>query len=107
MTAMTGLTDLRRYINLLEREREVVTIDVEVDPRLEAAEIHRRVIAAGGPALLFRRIRGSEFPAITNLFGTTRRVDLAFGARPRRLVERIARPRPDKLAGQPVISKSR
>jgi UbiD family decarboxylase len=84
------LTDLRAFVDLLRREGEIVTIDAEVDPDLEAAEIHRRVIAAGGPALLFRNLKGAAFPLVTNLFGTKRRVDLAFGPRPRALIERIA-----------------
>ena len=43
-------------------------------PKLELAEIHRRVIAAGGPAVLFRRTcEGRDsFPVVTNLFGTHR-----------------------------------
>ncbi|MCZ6696444.1 MAG: UbiD family decarboxylase [Acidobacteria bacterium] len=86
-----ALSNLRLYLDLLRREEDLVEIEAEVDPHLEAAEIHRRVIAAGGPALLFRRIRGSSFPAVTNLFGTTRRVDLAFGRRPKALLERVAR----------------
>jgi UbiD family decarboxylase len=101
------LTDLRAYIELLRAENEVVAIDAEVDPRLEAVEIHRRVIAAGGPALLFRRMKGSAFPAVTNLFGTARRIELAFGSRPRGLIERLARlpetlfpPTPARLWGQ-------
>ncbi|MFQ5877291.1 MAG: UbiD family decarboxylase [Acidobacteriota bacterium] len=85
------LTDLRRYLDLLRREGELVEVEAEVDPRLEAAEIHRRVIAAGGPALLFRRVRGSDFPAATNLFGSARRVELAFGHRPKEIVARAAR----------------
>jgi UbiD family decarboxylase len=89
--AATGLTDLRRYLDLLKREGDVVEITAEVDPHLEAAEIHRRVVAAGGPALIFRRLEGSAFPAVTNLFGTARRVELAFGRRPRELIERLAR----------------
>ena len=48
-------------------------------PALEAAEIHRRVIAAGGPALLFTNVKGAAFPLVTNLFGTARRAELAFG----------------------------
>ena len=60
-----------------------------VDPRLEVAEIHRRVIAAGGPALLFTAPRGSSMPLVTNLFGTARRAALAFGERPHRLVRRL------------------
>jgi len=59
-----------------------------VNPRLEVAEIHRRVIAAGGPALLFTSVKGSDFPLVTNLFGTQRRAQMAFGRRPERLIRR-------------------
>jgi 4-hydroxybenzoate decarboxylase subunit C len=86
-----ALTDLRRLLDLLRAERELIEIDAEVDPRLEAAEIHRRVIAAGGPALLFRRLRGSDLPVVTNLFGSARRVDLAFGRRATEILARAAR----------------
>ncbi|MBL9079561.1 MAG: UbiD family decarboxylase [Planctomycetes bacterium] len=84
------LLDLRALLALLRREAELVEIDAEVDPDLEAAEVHRRVIAAGGPALLFRRVKGSPWPVVTNLFGTARRVELAFGRRPLDLVQRLA-----------------
>ncbi|MEO6594576.1 MAG: UbiD family decarboxylase, partial [Planctomycetota bacterium] len=50
----------------------------------------RRVIAAGGPALLFSHIKGSPWPCVTNLFGTKQRVELAFGKRPQELVQRLA-----------------
>jgi UbiD family decarboxylase len=53
------------------------------------AEIHRRVIAAGGPALLFTNVTGSRFRLVTNLFGTARRAELAFGERPLRLIRRL------------------
>lgn len=87
----TAPRDLREHLALLRRERELVEIEAEVATDLEAAEIHRRVIAAGGPALLFRRPLGAAFPLVTNLFGTKRRVELAFGARPERLVSEAAR----------------
>ncbi|HKC24172.1 MAG TPA: UbiD family decarboxylase [Thermoanaerobaculia bacterium] len=83
--------DLRELIALLRRERELVEVDVEVDPRLEIAEIHRRVVERGGPALLFRHPKGSDFPLVTNLFGTERRVELAFGSRPLEFVRRAVR----------------
>ena len=70
---------------------ELVEVACEVDPDLELAEVHRRVIAAGGPALLFRRVKGCDFPVVTNLFGTARRIEHAFGREPRELVERVAR----------------
>ena len=81
--------DLRRFIDHLRRDGDLVEIRVPVDPYLEAAEIHRRVIAAGGPALLFSNIKGAEFPLVTNLFGTARRAELAFGDRPHRLIRRL------------------
>ncbi len=81
--------DLRTFLARLRRDGDLAVVEAEVDPRLEAAEIHRRVIAAGGPALLFTRVRGADLPLATNLFGTPRRAELAFGKRPERLVRRL------------------
>jgi UbiD family decarboxylase len=81
--------DLRFYLDRLRATGDLVTIEVSVDPYLEAAEIHRRVIAAGGPALLFTNVKGSDFRLVTNLFGTMRRAELAFGDRPLRLITRV------------------
>jgi len=47
------------------------------------------VIAAGGPALLFTNVKGSGFRLVTNLFGTARRAEMAFGERPLRLIRRL------------------
>ncbi|MGB3561814.1 MAG: hypothetical protein WBC09_02025, partial [Thermoanaerobaculia bacterium] len=52
----TTFPDLRSYLERLRREDDLVTVEVPVDAHLEAAEIHRRVIAAGGPAILFTNI---------------------------------------------------
>ena len=82
--------DLRDLLRRLREAGELVEVEAEVDPELEVAEIHRRVIAAGGPALLFRRVRGSPYRLVTNLFGTARRVELAFG-RPELLVRDLVR----------------
>ncbi len=85
-----GFPNLRAFLDRLRREGDLVEVTAPVSPRLEIPEIHRRVIAAGGPALLFRNIEGSDLPLVSNLFGTARRVELAFGARPERLVRRLA-----------------
>ena len=82
--------NLRSFLNALRKENELVEITAEVDPYLELAEIHRRVIAEQGKALLFRNVRGSRFPVVTNLFGTNKRIDLAFGKRPVEFVKRLA-----------------
>src|SRR5215203_1066259 len=81
--------NLRNFLDLLTRENEIITIKAEVDPYLELAEIHRRVIAAGGPALLFTRVKGSRYPVVTNMFGTERRIDLAFGPKPEAFVREL------------------
>jgi UbiD family decarboxylase len=95
---------LRTFLDLLKRENEIVEIKAAVDPYLELAEIHRRVIAEGGPALLFRRVKGSRYSVVTNLFGTTRRIDLAFGPKPESIIrdlvhiaESILPPKPAAL----------
>ena len=81
--------NLRSFLDLLRRENDLTTIEVEVDPYLELAEIHRRVIDERGPALLFKRVKGSPFPVVTNLFGTARRIDLAFGPKPEQFVKQV------------------
>jgi UbiD family decarboxylase len=96
--------DLRHFLDRLRADGDLATIEVSVDPVLEAAEIHRRVIAAGGPALLFTNVHGSPFRLATNLFGSARRAELAFGDRPLRLIKRVVQlaetllpPTPQKL----------
>src|ERR1043166_6937883 len=82
--------DLRSFLDALRARGELITVEAEVDPDLEIAEIHRRVISAGGPALLFRRPKGSPFPVVTNLMGTRARVDLALGNHARTFVAALA-----------------
>ncbi|MGI8566818.1 MAG: UbiD family decarboxylase [Pyrinomonadaceae bacterium] len=96
--------NLRSFLDLLTREKEIITVETEVDPYLEMAEVHRRVIERGGPALLFKRVKGSRYPVVTNLFGTARRIELAFGPKPETLVreavhiaESLLPPRPAEL----------
>ena len=98
--------DLRAFIDCLRQAGDLAQIDTPVDPYLEAAEVHRRVVAAGGPALLFTNVQGADFPLVTNLFGTTHRAQLAFGERPQRLIRRLVElaetimpPTPAKLWG--------
>ena len=84
-----NIPDLRAFVERLRQAGDLATIDVPVSAELEVAEIHRRVIAAGGPALLFTSVEGSSFPLITNLFGTERRAQMAFGEAPFALVRQL------------------
>ena len=78
--------NLRSFLELLRREGDLVEVGAEVDPDLELAEVHRRVIGRGGPALLFTNVKGGRYPVVTNLFGTERRIGWAFGPKPEALV---------------------
>lgn len=73
-----GYRSLRQCVNDLKRTRQLVCIDEEIDPYLEAAEIQRRVYAAGGPAVYYARVRHCRFPMVSNLFGTMDRARYLF-----------------------------
>jgi len=62
----------------LEKHGQLIRIKGEVDPDLEMAEIHRRIFDAKGPAILFENVKGSPFPALSNLYGTYDRTEFIF-----------------------------
>ena len=62
----------------LEKNGELVRVTETVDPYLEMASIHMRVHAAGGPALLFEKVKGSPYRAASNIFGTIERSKFIF-----------------------------
>lgn len=70
---------LPEHLSLLEKHGQLVRLTAEIDPDQEMAAVHRRVCEAGGPALLFERVKGSPFPAVSNAFGTEERLRLLFG----------------------------
>ena len=79
----------------LEKHGHLVRIGDEVDPNLEMAEIHRRVYQSRGPALFYENVKGSDFPAVSNLFGTLERSRVIFRSTlkwVRRLIEIKADP---------------
>lgn len=66
--------DLRGFLSLLEQRGQLRRITAEVDPELEVAEIANRLLLAGGPALLFEKVKGSNVPLAINVMGTVERV---------------------------------
>lgn len=62
----------------LEKHGHLRRIKEEVDPYLEMAQIHLRTYQEQGPALLFERVKGSPFQAVSNLFGTIERSKFMF-----------------------------
>ncbi|MFD2599813.1 UbiD family decarboxylase [Sphingobacterium corticis] len=73
-----GYNSLAACVSDLEQHGHLIRIKEEVDPYLEMAAIHMRVYDAAGPALYFENIKGSEFPAVSNLFGTLDRSKFMF-----------------------------
>ena len=73
-----GYRNLYDCILDLERTKQLLRVEQEIDPDLEMAEIHRRVYEVGGPALLFTRVKGCSFPMVSNLFGTPQRIRYLF-----------------------------
>lgn len=69
---------LRACANDLEKHGRLIRINTEIDPNLEMAEIHRRIYAKQGPAILFEKVKGSPFQAISNIYGTNERIDWIF-----------------------------
>lgn len=62
----------------LEKAGQLVRVTEEIDPDGEMAAVHRRIFDAGGPAILFEKVRGSKFRACSNLFGTLGRSKFIF-----------------------------
>src|SRR5262245_1861539 len=73
-----GQRSLAHAVVDLERAGRLIRIEQEIDPHLEAAEIHRRVYQTRGPAVFFARVKGTRFPMVSNLFGTLDRAKFLF-----------------------------
>ncbi|WP_094553803.1 UbiD family decarboxylase [Synechococcus sp. 1G10] len=71
--------DLRGFLALLEQRGQLRRITAPVDPDLELAAIADRVLARGGPGLLFENVIGSPMPVAVNLLGTVERVVWSMG----------------------------
>jgi len=78
---MKAYKNLQEFIATLEKEGELLRIKEEVSAELEISEITDRVCKLNGPALFFERVKGHKIPVVTNLFGSFRRVCLAFGVK--------------------------
>ncbi|HUC62147.1 MAG TPA: UbiD family decarboxylase [Alphaproteobacteria bacterium] len=70
---------LRDFIDRLEASGRLVRVKAPVSPALEMTEIQTRLLAEGGPAVLFENVVGAdgkraEMPVLVNLFGTVERV---------------------------------
>ena len=74
-----SFSDMRAFTAELEKRGLLKRITKGISSNLEITEISDRVLRAGGPALLFENVTGSEMPVLTNLFGTAERIALGMG----------------------------
>ncbi|WP_017325450.1 UbiD family decarboxylase [Synechococcus sp. PCC 7336] len=101
--------DLRGFLRLLDQRGQLHRVTAAVDPDLEIAEISNRMLAVGGPVLLFEQVKGSPYPVAVNLLGTLERVCWAMNMeRPAELEElgkklgMLQQPKPPKKLSQAV-----
>ena len=83
--------NLRDYITTLESAGELIRIGTQVSSIYEIAELTDRQAKSngGGKALLFENT-DSDFPVLTNMFGSERRISLALGVeKPEDITARI------------------
>ncbi len=83
---------LRDFMARLEKEGKLVRVKEPVSTDLEMTEIQTRLLAEGGPAVLFEnpvneRGERSEMPVLVNLFGTVDRVAMGMNRKPEELRE--------------------
>lgn len=69
--------NLQKFISALEKAGQLKRITAEVDPYLEITEIADRMSKTNGPALLFEKVRGSDYPVLINAFGSYGRMQMA------------------------------
>jgi 4-hydroxy-3-polyprenylbenzoate decarboxylase len=86
MTVM-AYDSLREFIERLEGAGRLVRVSAKVSPHLEITEIHTRLLAEQGPAVLFENVEGSRIPVLANLFGTVERVAWGMSREPHELRE--------------------
>lgn len=73
-----GYATLYDAVKDLEKHGRLVRVTEEIDSDLEMAAVHRRINAQQGPALFFENVKGRNFPAVSNLFGTVERSHFLF-----------------------------
>jgi 4-hydroxy-3-polyprenylbenzoate decarboxylase len=83
---------LRDFIDRLESEGRLVRVTKPVSPFLEMTEIQTRLLAEGGPAVLFEHVLNEDgskhpMPVLVNLFGTVERVAWGMDREPQQLRE--------------------
>ncbi|MCG8699470.1 MAG: UbiD family decarboxylase, partial [Bacteroidales bacterium] len=78
------------WVDVLNKRGELWIFEDEIDPNLELACVQREVVKRKGPAVLFTKVKGTKFPVVTNLYGSEKRLEIAFGAYPKQFIKEVA-----------------
>ena len=69
---------LQECITDLDRKGEIKIISDEVNPDLDMASLHLNEFEKGGKSIFFENIKGTNYKAVSNLFGTLDRSRFMF-----------------------------
>ena len=73
-----GYKTLKEAVDDLEKNGYIKEISVQKDPNLEMATLHLEEFSNDNKVLLFKKIKGSKFKAVSNLFGSLERSKFIF-----------------------------
>src|SRR3990172_6667953 len=65
--------DMREFLQFLEKKDDLLRIKEEVDPDWEVNGIARINLQQLGPCLFFEKVKGANYPLVTNLITTDNR----------------------------------
>ena len=81
------MSDLRSYISQIKKIKELETVKINVSSKFEIAGITAKV--DGSHAVLFEKIKESDFRLVSNLVGTRKRFGIAVGGTESNIHERV------------------
>ena len=103
------MSDLRSYLSLVRKSRDLKTVKKLVSKRYEIAAVTSKV--DGRHAVLFDNVRGSKFRLVSNLVGTRKRFAQAIGTEPEiiheRMVEAIRTAHPPRIVSRAKFIENR
>ena len=65
---------MQEYLSTLIARSEMRFVEREVDPRFELAAVVERSQRESPQPVLFRNVRGSRLPVVSNVYGSNQRV---------------------------------
>ena len=81
LTSAVAISNIMKsYLSKLSKINELLEVKIPVDPLYELAAVTKAAQKKGDEALLFSRINGTDFPVVTNLYGSRRRLCELVGA---------------------------